>query len=265
MINSASNVSDSQCLPTVREHEHEECVAEVQQEPSMCGVYSERTKNDDIRCRNKKDTRKTHVETDNKSKKESFVLPAAKLVCNDMEKQRECLKTAFPRIPLWTEYDPNNQRQHNERVLETLRIGSRKTKSSAKKDGSSSNQRNDESFNLRTNLLDTREGMPPPSRGNLRLGTTVRPTTNHKDIKRKPTINQTQSNKFEVYNNCYPPETFHSVKKPKFPVETATFIKILGHQTAPTKPSNPKPGRRKTTPRTKYCQSSDKDWHLIFV
>lgn len=264
IINSANNVNDVQCLPTVREGEDEQDCSRYRQGQSIDESCPEITKNDFIHCarfeNSKKDARKTNLERD-KPRKESFVLPAAKLVCNEsVEKEREYLRTALPRIPLWIEYEPNKERQRKEMVLETLRIGK---KCKATKKGSSGNEIQGESLNLRSNL-DTREEIPPPSRGNLRLGTTVRPSTNQIDVKRKTNLPPTPQSRYDLYSSSYLSGSSHSFKKSKLPVET-TFIKILGNQTvAPQKPTpNAKTERKREKPRAKIRQSSSKEYQGI--
>ncbi|XP_031560225.1 uncharacterized protein LOC116296355 isoform X2 [Actinia tenebrosa] len=268
IINSANDVNDVPCLPTVREGEDEEDCSGRQQGPSMDERCPEITKNDFNNCNrfenNEKNFRKTCTNLERESKpklKESFVLPAAKLVCNEStDKEREYLRTTLPRIPLWIEYEPNKERQRKEMVLETLRIGK---KCKASKKGSSSNETQGECLNLRSNL-DTREGIPPPSRGNLRLGTTVRPATNQKDVKRKTNVPQTPQGRFDLHSNSYLSGSSHQSRKSKLPVET-TFIKILGNQkVAPPKPSNVNTERKRDTPRTKIRrQSSSKEYQGI--
>lgn len=262
LIINPANVNDVQCLPTLREGEDEQ--ETCQQEASM----DELAKSDFVRCARfensktcKKDARKANLEKD-KPKKESFVLPAAKLVCNEkVEKDREYLQAALPRIPLWTEYEPNKERRRKEMVLETLRIGK---KCKPAKKGGSGNQTQGESLNLRSNL-DTREEMPPSSRGNLRLGTTVRPSTNQKDVKTKTNLPQTPKNRYDLYHgSSYLSGSSQSLKKSKLPIET-TFIKILGNQTMDSQKPPPifKTERKRETPRANIRRSSTKEYQGI--
>ena len=163
-------------------------------------------------------------------------------------KNAKYLRTALPRIPLWTEYEPNKERQRKEMVLETLRIGK-----NCKNSKNSSSGYEVQRLNLRS-TLDTRGGIPPPSRGNLRLGTTVRPSTNQKDVKRKTNVSQTPQNKYDLYSNGYLPRPSHSLKKSNLATET-TFIKILGNQTVtPSKSLNKRAESKKDTLKRKTRQ-----------
>ena len=82
IINSASNaVNDVSFLPTLREGEDEEDGSRREQELTVDKKCPETSKNDFNNCVRFENTKKKkNLEKEHKPKKESYVLPAAKLV-----------------------------------------------------------------------------------------------------------------------------------------------------------------------------------------
>ncbi|KAK3727831.1 hypothetical protein QZH41_008251 [Actinostola sp. cb2023] len=244
-------------LPTVKENDAE-CTATEEKkggkQPTLCGIFSERLRRyQDIRniIRVTSNEKPRNMQNLAKSKKESLILPAAKLVCKDADKSRhEIVGTTFPQIPLWTEYQPRQQKIQSERVLETLRIG-KKVKTSKE---SLTEELIEENLNLRS--LETREGINSRG-GNLCLGTTVRALTNQKEQHRTIKTNPTYLNKYLSDNSNLP------FKKTNLHPRETTFIRILGHHKAPpTKDSNMVTKQDLNEDKAKIHQSVTKDYGI---
>ncbi|XP_032238463.2 uncharacterized protein LOC116618636 [Nematostella vectensis] len=155
--------------------------------------------------------------------------------CDSSKAKAEC--DTLPRVRLWTE----NKREKRENVLETLRIGGKRS------DGKDSSEE-DSGENQKNNLTTPSFVVPPSSRGNLRLGTTV---------KASPKSSSQVSvgmNRCEVYSTRSPLELLHNVTKKRKSTSGAAYIKILGQATGP-------PSKPKTATEKKSCPSISRSNH----
>lgn len=226
-FNNSNNFNTKNCLlPTV--NENDECTLYEEKTPKENDftTFAEKLRRnqdmkDIIRVTSSGNTDKRPKTMENYSKtlkKETLILPSAKLVCKETEKSRNEMhfKTTFPQI--WNGFEQQKVNKKPDRVLETLRIG-KKVKISKE---NSSEELYDDNLNLRS--LETREGIS--SRGNLCLGTTVRPVTSQKEKRNNKKLSKTSS--FPCDHTLQ--QLSRTAKNS--PRET-TFIRILGQPKGP--------------------------------
>lgn len=268
--NNSNNNTDIQIhlsLPTVNETD-DEFTASENNTPKTAGkeivsTFSERLRRhqdvrDIIRVTSSASNRQKDIKNF-KNKKESIILPAAKLVCNNVtgksqNPENHTFKELFPQIPLGTEYDPLKHNKKPERVLEKLRIGKKVRLS----EENSTEELCDEILNLRS--LETRDGINSRG-GNLCLGKTMRPGITPRDQQKK-----NKSRKFPKDSALR--QLSRTVKNSP---REATFIKILGQQKGPipvVKETNMAPAKHEQSEvEDKIKPSARKDYgiHLSYL